>query len=142
MKKLTIIRGICGSGKTTLAKKLVAEDLGAYHMDPSFNLEMLKNHKEYKHLSDPILLRKAIRGCFYGTMNFIEKGFNVVLTAPFIRLSHIKRYIDAVKTVYDGTVKIIDMPSDPVISGEWKSPNNVSEEYIKRQLQRWEPFED
>lgn len=142
MKKLTIIRGISGSGKTTLAKKLIAEDLGAYHMDPSFNLEMLKNHKDYKHLSEFLLLRKAMRGSFYGTMSFIEQGFNVVLTAPFIRLYYIKRYIDVVKTVYDGSVKVIDMPPDPVISGEWKSPNKVSEEVIKRQLQRWEPFED
>ena len=142
MRKLTIIRGICGSGKTTLAQKLISEDLGSYLLDPTSNLKILQEDKFSKNLPRIILLRKAMRGCYYGAMHFIQLGFNVVVTAPFIRLKHIKRYIDAVKYVYNGTVEVIDMSPDPVISGEWKSPNNVSEEFIKRQLQRWEPFED
>lgn len=87
--KLTLIRGISGSGKSTIAKGMVE----SWWVET--DLFFYNDFEEYKF--DPSRLETNHNTCYEATKNFLEFGDNVVVSNTFIKPWEAKRYIDLAK---------------------------------------------
>lgn len=139
MNKLTIIRGLPGSGKTSLAKKIKGNDLSIYHTEAEKFFTNARGVFDKEASMKPILIRKALRGCFWEAMAYLEYGFNVIVSNNFIRLRELKPYLDNAKRMRI-LVEVIDLPLDPVLKKERKSQHNISFDKILKMAERWQPY--
>ncbi|MDF5393465.1 AAA family ATPase, partial [Vibrio parahaemolyticus] len=74
LAKLILIRGLPGSGKTTLAKQLAIE-LGAKH----FEADMYFENDEGDYHFEPVQLPQAHEWCFQQTRKWLNKGRVVIV---------------------------------------------------------------
>lgn len=85
MKKLYIIRGVPGSGKSTFAKTLGV---------PYYEADMYFEHGgEYKF--DKELLPRAHSWCFRKVRESMDKGVDVAVSNTFTRRWEMKRFIES-----------------------------------------------
>lgn len=85
--KLILIRGLPGSGKTTLAERLMIEE-DARHFEADHFME---NTGEYEFR--PELLEAAHAWCFGETIYNLKQGTNVIVSNTFTKLWEIERYV-------------------------------------------------
>ena len=88
MKTLTLVRGVPGSGKTTLAKEMV--DANTDH----FEADMFFTDKEGNYKFNPKKLSKAHRWCQKKARKALKKGRNVVVANTFIRRHELQPYLE------------------------------------------------
>ena len=86
--KLILIRGLPGSGKTTLAKKL-SKQLKAKH----FEADMYFENESGEYVFDGTKLTNAHEWCFQQTRKWLSKGNTVIVSNTFVRHWEMKRYI-------------------------------------------------
>ena len=86
--KLILIRGLPGSGKTTLAKKL-SKQLKAKH----FEADMYFENESGEYVFDGTKLTDAHEWCFQQTRKWLGKGNTVIVSNTFVRHWEIKRYL-------------------------------------------------
>ena len=126
MAKLTIVRGIPGSGKSTWAKQhcqcmLVENDMFLY--------------ENGKYIWTPERQQRAIDLCFTITADLLAKGIDVVVCNTFTKRSYITKYIALAKES-NAEVEVIKVIGRP----EWKNIHNVPAnvyENMKKSFEDW-----
>jgi predicted kinase len=116
--KLTLIRGLPGSGKTTIAKAM-----NCFHVeaDMYFVSDGVYNYK-------PELIKKAHAWCLETAEKALKSGLDVVVSNTFTQHWEMRPYLDMAPL----GVEII------TAKGEWKSVHNVPESIIEKMRARWE----
>ncbi|MCA0937205.1 ATP-binding protein [Vibrio alginolyticus] len=124
--KLILIRGLPGSGKTTLAKQL-AISLNAKH----FEADMYFEAADGEYCFNPQQLPQAHEWCFHQTRKWLNKGKTVIVSNTFVRHWEMKRYLDFCnKKGIEVDIRICD--------GDYQSIHNVPLETINKMRQQWQ----
>ncbi|WP_043991478.1 ATP-binding protein [Vibrio sp. AND4] len=87
--KLFLIRGLPGSGKTTLAKKL-SKQLKAKH----FEADMYFENESGEYVFDGTKLAKAHEWCFQQTCMWLRRGKSVIVSNTFVRHWEMTQYAE------------------------------------------------
>lgn len=128
MSALILIRGLPGSGKTTLAKKLLQQDNTVH-----FEADMFFTSKKGQYLFQANRLPQAHQWCIRKTRQALKQKQRVIVSNTFTRQSEMQPYLDMVHdtgcelTVY-------------VTTGTWPSVHQVPAEVIKKMRARWESY--
>jgi predicted kinase len=125
MSKLTLIRGLPGSGKTTLAKTMTH----AYHVETDMYFMV---NGEYKF--DPKQLGPAHDWCQRQAALFLESGKDVVVSNTFTRRWEIEPYEKMAKVLGCG-FEVLET------NGVYQNVHGVPPEAIERMKARWETYE-
>jgi len=124
MSFLYIIRGLPGSGKTTLARKLAERyRCNFYEADQYFEVD-----GEYKF--DVSKLNAAHRQCFTQTMADLAEGKDAIVSNTFTTLKEMRDYIECAMAD-DHLVHVIHCDR------EYGSIHNVPQKSIDRMKNRW-----
>lgn len=125
MKKLYLIRGVSGSGKTTFAETL--NILFTFSADMYFEDESGNYHFDAKYLKD------AHEWCRKSVKNIMIQGHSVVVANTFTQEWEMQPYYDLAEK-YGYTVFSVIVENR---HGN-KSVHNVPEETLKKQKERFE----
>lgn len=122
MAKLTLIRGLPGSGKTTLAKQ----------MYPSLHVEAdMFFQRDGKYQYNAARIRDAHIWCQSVTRFALGYGADVVVSNTFTTLKEIEPYLK----MTNQTLEVIKCV------GEFGSVHDVPEETLAKMKARWQDFE-
>lgn len=127
---LILIRGLSGSGKTTYAKKLMAEDPNLSH----YEADMYFHDNEGKYVFNPKLLPKAHAWCKNQTEKDLRNGKSVIVSNTFTQRWEIAPYIELGKQ-YGATVII------KKATGTYKNVHGVPDDAVAKMKTRWEDVE-
>lgn len=118
--KLTLVRGIPGSGKSTYARGLGIPD--HYEADMWF---------AERGGFDPAKLNEAHAWCFEKAKEAMDSGRSVVVSNTFIRRWEMQRYIAYAES--------LGIPVEEIVmTGDYGSVHNVPEYTIERMRQNFE----
>jgi predicted kinase len=123
VNRLVLIRGLPGSGKSTIAKKMVAEQ-GFTHLEADmFFID--KASGEYNF--DPKRLPEAHRWCQSEAFRLLQEGKNVVVSNTFTQRWEFRPYQDMWPNV---EVK--------VATGSYQNAHGVTADKVAKMKARWE----
>lgn len=121
MTDLVIIRGLPGSGKTTMAKRDF-HDYVLCEADQYFGSPYRYNPKK---------IQQAHGYCFNKARTALGRGQSVVVANTFTRHSEYRSYVELAEQ--------LGIPHKVIVAtGNWKSVHDVPEHAIQRMLERWE----
>jgi predicted kinase len=123
MKKLILIRGLPGSGKSTVASQ-IAYACEVMHIET----DMFWG-KDYKF--DVSRLGEAHQWCLETAKKYLIQEFDVVVSNTFTTKKELKPYFDMAKSL-GATPQII------LCQGAWGSIHNVPQETLNRMAARFE----
>ena len=123
MSKLTLIRGLPGSGKSTMARKIALET-GALHVDA----DMWINYSE-KWRQESVKMAHAI--CQEQAHKALYYGRDTVVSNTFTQQWEMQPYLDMARK-HGAPVEII------TAMGDYGSVHNVPAEAIQAMRERWE----
>lgn len=126
--ELVLIRGLPGSGKTTMARTLAL--VGYEHHEADHYFE-----REGAYKFDPSELPKAHSWCLDRAKNSIARGVRCVVANTFTRRWEMEPYLRAAKK-RGVPVRIIEA------TGNWPNVHGVPMEAIERAKERWETIDD
>lgn len=119
---LVLIRGLPGSGKSTIAK----------HMSGHIHLEADMYHmKDGEYCFDPAKVKDAHTWCQQQTKNLIAAGDSVVVSNTFTRLWEMQPYFEMAKE-FGIEPNVIEA------KGNWKNQHNVPDSVLEAMRNRWE----
>lgn len=124
--KLTIVRGLPGSGKTTLAKQIAATT-GADHFEADQFFE--NDDGSYEFL--PSLAPAAHSTCRFATEMSLSRGRDVVVSNTFIHLEGVEEYRKMAASL-NADFEVI------VCRGDFQNIHGVPAEVIERMRANWE----
>lgn len=126
MNKLTIIRGLPGSGKTTLARKLLSSKTNTRHFEADMYFE---NNGVYEF--DRNKLNGAHKWCLIQTMLSLIHGFDVIVSNTFTTKKELQPYLDITSA---GTVELEVIEC----TDSYGSIHDVPQSTIDKMRERWE----
>ena len=126
--KLIIVRGIPGSGKSTIARRY--EAAGFVHVESDM---YFMRDGEYKF--DATKLHTAHQWCQNEVQAHLEAGQEVVVSNTFTRLWEMEKYLEMAERLNIEDVKVLK------VVGDWGSVHGVPEEALKRMNDRWQDYE-
>ena len=121
---LYIIRGLPGSGKTTLAHRLCELVCEADHY-------MVDEQGDYKF--DPARLRECHDKCYIAVARALRIGLTVAVSNTFSQRWEFAKYV-ALAEDEGVAYQVITCEGDPL----WQNVHNVPKETIQRMKDRWE----
>lgn len=122
MGEIILVRGLPGSGKSTMAKKIVAAKKDFVHLETDMFFE-----KEGIYEYDSTKIKEAHDWCVSTAKRALEEGKSVVISNTFIKIWEMKRYID-----FGFPFKIVEM------KGNWTNIHDISQEKIEVMKIKWE----
>jgi len=133
MLRLILIRGLPGSGKTTLAAKY--RDRGFEHCEAdSYFMRWNPNLQDYEYKFEPLHLADAHRRCQSVTLRHLMDGKSVVVANTFSQWWEMADYFMMAKET-GAVCQIIETPGTP-----YKNVHGVPDSAINRMLVRWEGY--
>lgn len=127
MAKLIIIRGIPGSGKSTMAKKMVAEG----QADTHWETDMFFLNEKGEYIFNRNELSNAHIKCQEKVRQDLEYNRRVIVSNTFVKKWEMQPYIDMAKEL-DVSLEIL------TVKGEFQNTHGVPEEVIARMKSNWE----
>lgn len=121
--KLVIVRGLPGSGKTTLAREIAAA-CGYVHFENDMFFET-----ECGYVHDRSQLTAAQRWCLETVRDALFAGKKAVVSNTFTKVAHMCDYLQLTDSV-----TVIEC------RGDFGSTHDVPAEVLTRMRERWEPF--
>jgi predicted kinase len=119
---LTLIRGLPGSGKTTLAKAIVEAMPNTKHYEAD---QYFTDAKTGVYKFDKNKLATAHDSCLKNTYKALIEGYNVVVSNTFVKLKTLDNYLTAAKLT-GASVQIV------ICQGNFGSVHSVPQETIER----------
>lgn len=122
MQTLVLIRGMPGSGKSTMAKALTG--FCHYEADQYFQT---KDGYDF----DKALIKTAHKKCQYNTRNALQDGYSVVVSNTFTQHWEMQPYWDMAKE--------FNIPChEMTCHGNFQNVHNVPQSVIEAMQNRWE----
>jgi predicted kinase len=130
--RLYLIRGHNGSGKSTLAKFICSEVVGTTHKRFHIEVDMFFQ-KGNDWIYEPARLQAAKDWCLNTSKVFLNNGYIVVVSNPFIKLWEMAKYIEFAKENNIGfsIVKMLDT---------YSNIHNIPERVVKSQIEGFEDY--
>jgi len=125
MTKLTLIRGIPGSGKSTIAKQLLENNPNTFHYEADM---FFMKDGEYKF--DPDQIYNAHKWCQHQTKLDLECELNVIVSNTFTRLKEMRPYFIIAKQF--GIV-----PQVITCHGIWTNVHGCPEHTVQKMKERF-----
>lgn len=123
MQKLTLIRGLPGSGKSTMARKIALET-GALHVEADMWVDYSRPYTtEAARMAHAICQEQAHKSIHYGR--------DTVVSNTFTRQWEMQPYLDMAERT-GAQVEII------TATGDYGSIHDVPDEVIQAMRERWE----
>lgn len=129
--QLILIRGLPGSGKSTMAESMIKDDPGLRWTET--DKYFIDHNGEYKF--DPRELSDAHAWCQELTESNLAEGVSTVVSNTFSRKWEMQPYIDMAKS-HKAELVIHEA------QGNWKSVHNVPQHTIDAMKNRWEQVTD
>jgi predicted kinase len=126
---LYLIRGLPGSGKSTEAKRLEATSPGLFrHVEADMYFIL---GDEY--IFDASKLKQAHEWCQSKTEEYLERGYNTIVSNTFTTLKEIKPYEEIAKRL-SVKLEVYQM------NNSFKNIHNVPEETLRKMKSRWQEY--
>ena len=125
MARLILIRGVPGSGKTTLAKQYAAEGFQHFEADDYFT------HPSDGYRFDRDELKNAHQWCQACTRRAIRLGLDVVVANTFTRRWEMEPYFEMAEQ-FGADLEVIEA------TGEWQNVHGVPADVVQAMRARFE----
>jgi len=120
--KLILIRGLPGSGKSSLAK---TEYPGYVLLEP--DMYLIDADGVYRY--EPSLIEKAREWCLWKTRMILDDDQKVVVTGTFVQIDEIQPYLD------------LGVPTEVIeAKGQFKNVHGIPDYVIEEMESQWEHF--
>lgn len=123
--KLTIVRGLPGSGKSTYARSTF--DM---HVEADFFFQNINNSGDYNFKAS--LLPVAHQKCYADTVFLLNQGYDVIVANTFTTVWEMEKYFKITELIDDVVIEIVEM------TGNYGSIHNVPKEVLVKMKERWE----